>query len=84
MYYLQLTQLSLKDMTMTGFNLFHLLHEMLSQSNLSDSAAHDKQLWDVALKSQCTEVSLAAIDYLNNCYMNGNVNVCFAMMKFYP
>ena len=57
---------------MTGFNLFHLLHEMLSQSSLSYStASHDKQLWDVALKSQCTEVSLAAIDYLNNCYMSG-------------
>ena len=59
-------------MTMTGFNLFHHLHEMLSaQASADDAVGHDKQLWDVALKSQCTEVSLAAIDYLNNCYMSG-------------
>ena len=59
---------------MTGFNLFHHLHEMLSgQASADDAVGHDKQLWDVALKSQCTEVSLAAIDYLNNCYMSGKI-----------
>lgn len=63
-------------MTMTGFNLFHLLHEMLSQSNVGDTKGHDTQLWDVALKSQCTEVSLAAIDYLNSCYMSGECTQC--------
>jgi len=56
---------------MTGFNLFHFLHEMLSQANAAEVKGNDTQLWDIALKSQCTEVSLSAIDYLNSCYMNG-------------
>lgn len=68
--FFQLTQLNLKDMTMTGFRLFHLLHDTLSQSD-KQIRGHDTQLWEVALKSKCTDVSREAIDYLNNCYMIG-------------
>jgi len=58
---------------MTGFNLFSHLHVTLTHNEIGPGAAveADTQLWDVALKSQSTDVSLAAIDYLNNCYMTG-------------
>ncbi|XP_064464002.1 ubiquitin carboxyl-terminal hydrolase 34-like isoform X1 [Ornithodoros turicata] len=63
----KLPQLPAATTSMTALNL---LQQLSSQAQEAASACGINQLWEIALKALSTDVSMAAIQYLNNFYFN--------------
>ncbi|ELU04220.1 hypothetical protein CAPTEDRAFT_219867 [Capitella teleta] len=75
----RMCQLKPEAISMIGLNLFTNLCHLARIANASldkplpdDQINGMEQLWDIALKAQNTDVSLNAIHYLNNHYINSD------------
>ncbi|KAL3873492.1 hypothetical protein ACJMK2_036602 [Sinanodonta woodiana] len=73
----KMPQLNPESMCMTGLNLFQQLSHLSRIANASsdnplneDKVSGMDQLWSIALRALDTDVSITAIQYLNNYYIN--------------
>ncbi|KAF0306991.1 Ubiquitin carboxyl-terminal hydrolase 34 [Amphibalanus amphitrite] len=70
----KLPSLDPAEIGMTALNLYQQLYQLLRLAGapLADTEAVGMdQLWKIALRANNTDVSLAAIQYLNSCYVSG-------------
>ncbi|CAH1793285.1 unnamed protein product [Owenia fusiformis] len=73
----KMPQLRPESMTMTGLNLFQQLCHLarIANSSMDNALPEDKisgmnQLWGIALRAQNTDVSMNAVQFINNYYIN--------------
>lgn len=72
----KLPSLPAEKFTMTGLHLLQQLYKMFKYSDVKTSDPTKPcgidQLWKIAVQARSTEVSWAAISYLNSLYINAN------------
>ncbi|EDO36755.1 predicted protein, partial [Nematostella vectensis] len=73
----KLPSLAPESFSMTGLTLLQQLYKMFKHSSIKSDDAHKvygiDQVWNIAIQAKSTEVSMAAMKYLNSLYINGDL-----------